>query len=441
MESVRAAFIDPSLLLLLEPSRPLAGVLLVCFRMDDMGAKDPTYDEDAEIDLARLSVSDREAIMARVTPDDSVPPDAFALAQNEIRREMIDRGIQPKGFYNDDAARLQEEFNREHVAEKESRMQQKIQFAARNYMRETVHRRRMEREHELREEVQEIARNAPLEVWLGLAACNDTPMHATLRLSSVGTRALCKALVFNQSLQSLNLSRNNLDDMAGKCLALLLRRSSTLSRLDLESNCFGPAAARDLAEALAANDSLVYLNLESNPLTDDEKDFTGVVALGRMLASNKALRTLILWRTRLSTEGGKQLAIGMEKNETLLCLDMGNNRIATSDAHKIDARLAMNRKLFEQREQQKLALRAAQRGAADKERSRQEGAQKKAEYVGYAALTGTWLVLTRLVMRRKNGSKSGSWSASRSEPSRRWRGSAWSNWKKTGYGSSRLARP
>jgi hypothetical protein len=40
---------------------------------------------------------------------------------------MMDRGIQPKGFYNDDAARLQEEFNKEHAAERENRMYQKIQ--------------------------------------------------------------------------------------------------------------------------------------------------------------------------------------------------------------------------------------------------------------------------------------------------------------------------
>jgi hypothetical protein len=39
----------------------------------------------------------------------------------------MDRGIQPKGFYNDDAARLQEEFNKEHAAERENRMYQKIQ--------------------------------------------------------------------------------------------------------------------------------------------------------------------------------------------------------------------------------------------------------------------------------------------------------------------------
>lgn len=188
---------------------------------------------------------------------------------------MIDRGIQPKGFYNDDAARLQEEFNREHASEKESRMQQKIQFAAKSYLRETVHRRRQEREKEVREEVEEIAKNPQLEVWLGLAKADETPKHADLRVSSVGARALCKTLAFTHSLRSLNLSRNGLDDATGKWLALLLKRNTSLRRLELESNCLGPLAAKDLAEALSTNESLEYLNLESNPLTDEEKDFSG----------------------------------------------------------------------------------------------------------------------------------------------------------------------
>jgi hypothetical protein len=47
------------------------------------------FDDDTIIDLNRLPAKDREAIMARVTPDDSTAPDAFTLAQNEIRREVI----------------------------------------------------------------------------------------------------------------------------------------------------------------------------------------------------------------------------------------------------------------------------------------------------------------------------------------------------------------
>lgn len=299
---------------------------------------------------------------------------------------MIDRGIQPKGFYNDDAARLQEEFNREHVAEREARMQQRMQLAAKSYLRETVHRRRMEREKELREEVEEVAKSPQLEVWLelikaGSSEAQPPPRQASLRLSSIGTRALCKSLAFNHSLHALNLSRNGLDDMAGKCLATMLRRNTSLQRLELESNNFGPATAKELAGALTENESLQALNLESNPLTDDEKDFSGVAALGAMLVTNWSLKTLNLWRTRLGTEGGKQIAMGLEKNTTLVCLDIGNNRIATLDGVKIDQRLSRNRVAFEASEQKKIGFRQAQLAAAEKEQERQEQVQKQVEYV------------------------------------------------------------
>lgn len=330
------------------------------------GGREPSLDDDTtDIDVARLSALDREAILSRVTPDDSTPPDAFALSQNEIRREMVDRGIQPKGFYNDDAARLQEEFNREHAAEKESRMHQKIQFAARAYLKETVFRRKMEREKELKEEVAELARDPPLEVWLQLVKNHETPRHATLRVSSIGARVLCKSLVFNHSLRALTLSRNALDDAAGKSLALMLKRNATLQRLDLESNALGPTTCRELADALSHNDALVFLSLESNPLTDDEKDFAGVSAIAGMLAKNATLRTLNLWRTRLGTEGGKLLAQGVEKNTTLLCVDVGNNRVATVDGMRIDVQLQKNRASYDAREDKQVALRKAQLVAAE----------------------------------------------------------------------------
>ncbi|TMW61071.1 hypothetical protein Poli38472_014532 [Pythium oligandrum] len=345
-----------------------------------LAGKEPTLEDDADVDLTRLSAADRDAILARVTPDDSAPPDAFALTQNEIRREMIDRGIQPKGFYNDDAARLQEEFNREHAAEKEARMTQKLQFAAKTYLKETVHRRRMERERELREEVAEIAQDPRLEVWLDLAKRNETPTHATLRLSSIGTRALGKSLVLNHSLQSLSLSRNALDDAAGKYLALLLKRNTTLKRLDVDANHFGPLTAKELADALTHNATLEYLNLESNPLTDDEKDMSGIAALANMLTQNSTLRTLNLWRTRLGTDGGKIIAQGVEKNTTLLCVDVGNNRIAAADGVRIDTQLKKNRRGFDAFEGKQIAVRQAQLTAAEQERGRQQALRKQAEH-------------------------------------------------------------
>ncbi|KDO33353.1 hypothetical protein SPRG_02160 [Saprolegnia parasitica CBS 223.65] len=345
-----------------------------------MDAMDFDIDDDVEIDLEKLPPDEREAIMSRVTPDDSTPVDAFSLGQNDLRRELIDRGIQPKGFFNDDAARLQEELNAEHSAERESRMTQKIQTAARNYLRETIKRKRQQRETELSEEIEEIANNPKLEVWLDLVKANTTPMEAQFRVNSVATRALSKVLPFNLSLRALNLSGNQLDDMAGKAIANVLRRNTSLQKLEAESNLFGPTTMKELAAALAVNEGLAYLSLESNPLTADETDFSGIAAFGGMLAKNATLTSVNLWRTRLGVEGGKALVKGLYNNSTVLCLDVGNNKIALSDANLISKRVAENIDAADVVQRKRGLMKKGQMDAAERERKRNQDRKKQEEH-------------------------------------------------------------
>ncbi|KAF0692306.1 Aste57867_16606 [Aphanomyces stellatus] len=343
-------------------------------------------DDESDIDLDKLPPDERDAIMSRVTPDDSLPTDAFSLGQNDLRRELIDRGIQPKGFFNDDALRLQEEFDREHVAEKESRMKQRIQTAAKTYLRETIKRKRQQLETELKEEIDELAKNPKLEVWLDLVKSNTTPIEALLRVNSIATRALAKVLPFNLSLRALNLSGNHLNDMAGKALATVLRRNNTLVKLEAEGNGFGPATLKELASALTTNAGLAYLSLESNPLTSDETDFTGVTAIGAMLAKNTTLTSLNLWRTRLGMEGGKvmemmwALAKGMQQNETMLCLDIGNNKVGLGDATAISKALAENLARYEATQRKKGEMKKGQVEAAERARKLHDEERKQKEH-------------------------------------------------------------
>ena len=44
-----------------------------------------------------------------------------------LYQQLVDRGIQPKGFFNDDAARLQEEYDVEHVKSRENRRKNAIE--------------------------------------------------------------------------------------------------------------------------------------------------------------------------------------------------------------------------------------------------------------------------------------------------------------------------
>nr|CCA21311.1 conserved hypothetical protein [Albugo laibachii Nc14] len=332
---------------------------------------------EIDFDINGLSSQDRQAILSRVKPDTSVPTDASFMFQNDIRRELLDRGIQPKGFFNDDAARLQEAFNEEHEMDREIRMEQKVRAVAINYFKETNQQRRMERENELRQEMLELSQNNRLKVWIQLISDNTTPIYADLRLNSIGTRVLCKNLMLNHSLQALSLNGNGLDDAAGKHIAALLRRNTTLLRLELERNQLGSAAASDIAQALCENDTLLSLSLESNDLTSSEREAAGIAAIASMLAVNSSMKSLNLWRTMLGADGGKHLAAGMLQNDTLLCLEFGCNRIVNLDAVGMHEKLKRNQREFAKLESMETSLQSSLNKAAQNEQARQRTAEER----------------------------------------------------------------
>ncbi|KAL0582529.1 hypothetical protein ABG067_007585 [Albugo candida] len=338
---------------------------------------DDEKEGEMDFDINRLSSQDRQAILSRITPDTSVPTDASIMFQNDIRREVLHRGIQPKGFFNDDATRLQEVFDKEHEMDREIRMEQKIRAVAINYFKETNQQRRMERENELRQEMIELTQNDRLSVWIQLINANTTPMYADLRLNCIGTRVLCKNLMLNHSLRSLSLNGNGLDDTCGKHIAALLRSNTALQRLELERNQLGSAATCEIAQALSENDTLVALSLESNDLTNNERETGGMTAIASMLAVNSSLKSLNLWRTMLGPDGGKQLVAGMVRNGTLLCLEFGCNRILNSDAIEIVEKLRQNQSEFATIEAMENSIQSSLNQAAQNERARQQEVEER----------------------------------------------------------------
>ncbi|KAI7868467.1 hypothetical protein BDF14DRAFT_1793634 [Spinellus fusiger] len=101
-----------------------------------------------------------------------------------------------------------------------------------------------------------------------------------LSLASVGYVAAC--LAKNTCLESLVLSRNQLDDACMEVLAPVLPQSS-LRTLNLSLNAVGPRGACVLAQHLGV---LSVLDVSDNPLLE------GATVLGEALASNTTLQTL-----------------------------------------------------------------------------------------------------------------------------------------------------
>jgi hypothetical protein len=130
-------------------------------------------------------------------------PKADVLSQNDLRRELNDRGIQSKGFFNDDARRLQQEFDKEHketliTVEKEAR-----EGAARFARQKAITSRREEQERELKDEQEALAKDDKISFWLELMKSNHTPSAAVIVVNDT----TCRFMTSSYPSQLYNYSK------------------------------------------------------------------------------------------------------------------------------------------------------------------------------------------------------------------------------------------
>jgi len=119
------------------------------------------------------------------------------------------------------------------------------------------------------------------------------------RLTYMQVVALCEALYEDTSVVSLDLSYNNLNDMAAQALGRLIKVNSMLRHLNLCGNDITAAGAKALADALASDEcKLQVLLLPGNPLEDE-----GVCLIGSALNTNRSLQALDLCNTRAGILG------------------------------------------------------------------------------------------------------------------------------------------
>ncbi len=121
------------------------------------------------------------------------------------------------------------------------------------------------------------------------------------------------------------MSRSNIKDEEGVELAKILYNNKTLRKLELEGNNLGPKSAKEFGKALRINKTLLFLDLESNQLSGDGDDHSGVVDLIVALESNKSLISLNLGNNKLEAPIGVAIKSMLEKNHTLIDLEIGFN--------------------------------------------------------------------------------------------------------------------
>jgi hypothetical protein len=292
------------------------------------------------------------------------PRDAQQLSQSELRKELLARGLEPCGFWQEDMEVVQKIFDQEYqkaLADEHDRMKEEAnrKKAAANAARlaRQSHRERLEEEDALR-------KRPDVGQWLSLLQKGQCSPDAAFSVRPVIARLLAQHPSNLQGLISLDLSRNGLDEKVGAALGGLLERNSSLVKLELAENELGPQSASALSDALVKNSTLRYLGLEDNPLTAQQRNFAGVEALASMLAVNSAITTLCLRMTGLGVDGGRALAEAVMSNDTLLILDVDSSSVELPDLQAISDKLDENKAMRESRRTKERQDRLVARKAA-----------------------------------------------------------------------------
>ena len=132
--------------------------------------------------------------------------------------------------------------------------------------------------------------------------------------------SLSKTFESTQTLTTLIMAGNIIDDDLLRMLMTGLIKNNTITHLDISHNKITNHGARLLSKLLGENSVLSYLDL-----TDNQIHTEGGRYLARGLRDNESLLHLNLRLNRLADEGCKLLLEGLQDNVTLTDLNLGSN--------------------------------------------------------------------------------------------------------------------
>jgi hypothetical protein len=138
---------------------------------------------------------------------------------------------------------------------------------------------------------------------------------------------MAKSLSSSQSLTTLRLHENLLDDEKIRRLSAGLKANNTLTDLDLSHNMISDRGVRSLCKFLTENVVLTSLNLCDNRVYAD-----GAKYIGRALQMNHSLLSLNIRLNRIGDKGGRYVFEGLKTNSGLQCLNIDGNGLEAEAA-------------------------------------------------------------------------------------------------------------
>ena len=175
--------------------------------------------------------------------------------------------------------------------------------------------------------------------------CVVLDVSKNIKIGSLGSLCWANSLATNVSIVDLDISSCSLQitDQNGPNVINMLKENKVLKSLNLSNNNLGELALLYIAKGLQHNTSLVQLNLSSCALTVTDRSEQ---ALGEMLKTNTTLKGLNMsGNTSLGDTGVKCISEGTFVSTTLILLNLRNCGITASGAKYLSQMLSQNRSL------------------------------------------------------------------------------------------------
>jgi len=169
---------------------------------------------------------------------------------------------------------------------------------------------------------------------------NDTVQHLNLsgnELDDDSGETIANLIVGTQKLEYLNISHNKFGKVGAKHLGFAISENTSLKELDLSWNHFRRKEATQLVRGIGANIFLKKLDLSWNGLA-----LEGATALREALIANNVLEELIISNNNITVEGAVEIAKALAMNNTLRVLDIGENPVQSAGGYGLLLKLKEN---------------------------------------------------------------------------------------------------
>ena len=153
----------------------------------------------------------------------------------------------------------------------------------------------------------------------------DDEINSLLMVScDIGPKSLSRlfyGLNTNTALQTVDLSKNEMDEQSAHLLGDALIANKTLRSLTLQENGLNPVLLNKMKEGLAKNKSLTYLDLSANV----DIGSPGAVVICEALLKNDCIEMLSLCRCQIDSKAGPTLADLVMLSHSLEDLNLSYN--------------------------------------------------------------------------------------------------------------------